>query len=86
VAGKKLSEEAVEVPAKEEDRILRMREVAEMLTMGEAAMYRFRAEGRGPRSFRVAGRVCYRESEVKRWLAEQERLEDERLRRMGVAG
>jgi predicted DNA-binding transcriptional regulator AlpA len=86
VAGKRLHETAVEVPVEEADRILRVREVAQRLRLSEAAMYRARAEGRGPRSFRVNGRVMYRESEVRRWLAEQERLETERLGRIGVAG
>jgi predicted DNA-binding transcriptional regulator AlpA len=69
------------------DRILRLPEVAEITTLDESTLYQMRAQGRGPRSFKLGSRVAYRESSVRSWLAEQEKAEDDRLNRIQqVAG
>jgi predicted DNA-binding transcriptional regulator AlpA len=62
-----------------QDRILRLPEVAEMLTLEPQTLYAMRSEGRGPKSFKLGGRVVYRESAVREWLQELEQAEDERL-------
>jgi predicted DNA-binding transcriptional regulator AlpA len=77
-------EVAKEAAAK--DRILRLPQVAEMTTLAEQTLYALRARGEGPRSFKIGGRVAYRESAVREWLAEQEQAEQERLNRMRIAG
>lgn len=41
----------------------------------------YRSAGRGPRSFRLAGRVRYRRADVLAWIAQQEQA----TRRGGVA-
>ena len=61
------------------DRILRLPEVAEMLELEPQTLYAMRSQGRGPKSFKLAGRVVYRESSVTEWIAQQEAAEDERL-------
>ncbi len=42
----------------------------------------FRSTGKGPASFRLAGRVRYRRSDVERWITDQERA----TRRGGASG
>jgi predicted DNA-binding transcriptional regulator AlpA len=64
------------------DRILRLPEVAEMLELEPQTLYAMRSQGRGPRSFKLAGRVVYRESAVHEWIAQSEQAEDERLARI----
>ena len=64
------------------DRILRMPEVSEMTTLAEQTLYSMRAKGTGPRSFKLGGRVAYRESAVLEWLAQQEQAEEARLKRL----
>jgi predicted DNA-binding transcriptional regulator AlpA len=89
VVAKRLHEAAVEVVANEaaaKDRILRLPEAAQMIALAEQTMYALRARGEGPPSFKIGGRVVYRESAVREWLAEQEQAEQDRLHRLGVAG
>jgi hypothetical protein len=39
----------------------------------EGTLRYFRSTGKGPASFRLAGRIRYRRSEVLSWIADQER-------------
>ena len=66
----------------EKDRILRLPEVSEITSFAVQTLYELRAQGRGPRSFKLGGRVAYRESAVRAWLEEQEQAEQERLNRL----
>jgi predicted DNA-binding transcriptional regulator AlpA len=47
-------------------------EVAEMTTLAESTLYDWRAKEKGPRSFKLNGRVVYIEREVVEWIAAQQ--------------
>lgn len=47
-------------------------EVAEQLRRPEATLRYWRYLGTGPRSFKMRGRVFYRQSDVDSWLAHEE--------------
>jgi predicted DNA-binding transcriptional regulator AlpA len=54
------------------DTLLSSEEVADRLGLTVATLWNWRWRGKGPASFKVGGRLRYRDSEVQRWLAEQE--------------
>ncbi len=57
----------------ERDDLLTTREVADYLNRPAGTLRQWRHRRYGPRGFLLGGIVMYRESEVDRWLAEQER-------------
>lgn len=58
----------------ENDRLLTTSQVAEWINTPATTLRWWRSQGIGPNGFRLGRRkVMYRESEVIRWLAEQER-------------
>ena len=57
-------------------------DVAKVTGIPVGTLRYFRSTGKGPASFRLAGRVRYRRSEVLGWIADQERA----TRRGGVCG
>lgn len=59
-------------------RLLTLRETAERLGLSETTLYGWRVHREGPPSFRMGGRVRYREADVERWIAEQEARDDTR--------
>lgn len=54
------------------ERLLRVKEVAEMFGVTPGALYAWRAKDRGPESFKLGNVVVYREDQVLAYLAEQE--------------
>lgn len=60
--------------------LMSTREVEAEFGIPEGTLRYYRATGVGPASFRLAGRVRYRRSQVLAWVAEQERA----TRRGGV--
>jgi predicted DNA-binding transcriptional regulator AlpA len=69
----------------ETDRLLESPEVEEMTTLAVQTLRRMRMYGQGPPSFKLGGKVVYRESAVRQWIAEQEAAEQERLSRLHQA-
>jgi predicted DNA-binding transcriptional regulator AlpA len=55
-----------------EDRLYTIAETAAIMQKAVATLYNMRSRGEGPESIRVAGRVMYRASALRRWLEEQE--------------
>jgi predicted DNA-binding transcriptional regulator AlpA len=68
------------------DPLLTLPQVVELTQLAPATLYNLRARGEGPASFRVAGRVRYRQSAVDAWLAQQEQAEQDRLDRITELG
>lgn len=52
-------------------RLLTVQQLHEQWGIAEATFYSWRKQGRGPRSFKVGGRVVYDAAEVDAWLEEQ---------------
>jgi excisionase family DNA binding protein len=50
------------------DRLMTTAELAEKLRTPGQTLYKWRAEGRGPRSRKVGRRLLYAESDVEAWL------------------
>lgn len=59
----------------EADRLLDVPEVARRTTVKPSTLYSWRAAGIGPKSFRLCGRVVYRESVVRAWIDAREAAE-----------
>lgn len=55
----------------EVDRLLTVDELAEMIQIPKATLYKWRSEGTGPPGMRLGKYVRYRRSEVERWIDEQ---------------
>ena len=53
------------------DRLLTMPEVAQRLNRPIGTLRDWRKKNRGPRSYRIEGRIMYRESEVEAWVTAQ---------------
>jgi len=54
------------------ERLLTLREVADMLGVSEPTVYGWRYRGEGPLGYRInGGRVRYRESDVLAWVEQQ---------------
>jgi predicted DNA-binding transcriptional regulator AlpA len=53
-------------------RLLTVKEVAAMTTLAESTLFDWRAQGKGPRSFKFGARVVYDEAEVLEWIAAQQ--------------
>lgn len=51
--------------------LLTLPEVSEMLRTPAATLRFWRHKGTGPRSFRVGGRVLYKQADVQAWLEQQ---------------
>jgi predicted DNA-binding transcriptional regulator AlpA len=56
----------------EPDGLMTVDEVATETTIATATLYSWRALGTGPKSFKLGGRVVYRRSDVRAWIAAQE--------------
>lgn len=52
-------------------KIMTMAEVSEALRTPQATCRYWRHVGKGPKSFKVGGRVMYRAEDVEAWLQEQ---------------
>jgi predicted DNA-binding transcriptional regulator AlpA len=63
--------------AAEDDRILVILDASEMTRIAVQTLRRMRMEGSGPPSFKLGGKVVYRESAVRQWIAEQEAAAEE---------
>lgn len=50
--------------------LLKPDEVAELLGIPKATLYRWRVDSKGPRGIRVGKHLRFRQSEVDRWLDE----------------
>jgi predicted DNA-binding transcriptional regulator AlpA len=68
------------------DPLLTLPQVSELTGLAHQTLYGLRSRGEGPPSFRVAGRIRYRQSAVEAWLQAQERAEQDRLSRLRIAG
>jgi predicted DNA-binding transcriptional regulator AlpA len=55
----------------DEDRLIRIPEVSRITGFAPNTLRAWRHRKVGPRSFRVAGAVMYRETDVREWLAQQ---------------
>jgi len=55
-----------------EDRLLTLADVAERLQISIGTLYDWRTIGRGPRGIKVGAQVRVRESELERWLTENQ--------------
>jgi predicted DNA-binding transcriptional regulator AlpA len=53
------------------DRILSITETSEWTTVPVPTLRYFRSKSTGPKSFKLAGRVRYKESDVEAWIQEQ---------------
>lgn len=53
------------------ENLLTLPEVAEILRRTPRQLRWMRTQGTGPRSANLAGRIMYREGDVKQWIAEQ---------------
>lgn len=53
------------------DDLSTIEEVAEQLRRPVGTLRQWRAKGKGPRSFRVGGRLMYRSADVEEWLRTQ---------------
>ncbi|MGV0624971.1 helix-turn-helix transcriptional regulator [Mycolicibacter minnesotensis] len=56
-----------------DDKIIGTDEVSAMTKIPKGTLRYFRSTNQGPSSFTLGRRVVYRQSEVERWIAEQER-------------
>lgn len=56
-------------------RLLSVDDLCELFPHKRNTFYSWRARGKGPRSLKIGGRVCYREADVIAWL-EAEREKD----------
>jgi excisionase family DNA binding protein len=61
---------AVAAPVSEEP-LITLAEVAQRLGISIQTLYAFRKHGRGPRGYRIGGRVQFRWSEVDAWVQQQ---------------
>lgn len=55
----------------DDDKILRIDDVAEMTGIPEPTLRRWRIEGRGPRAGKFGKRLVYRRSDVRAWIDDQ---------------
>lgn len=62
------------VATTEDDPLLTTTEVAKRTRTPAGTLGYWRSIDKGPRSFRIGRRVAYRESDVERWIDEQEKL------------
>lgn len=53
------------------DRLMTLSEVAEMLGVPVATLYRWRHRGEGPRGYRIGRHVRYRRAAVDAWVETQ---------------
>lgn len=53
------------------ERLLRIEQVTDVTGVPEATLRWKRHMGEGPRSFKLAGRVVYKESDVEAWVEAQ---------------
>ena len=53
------------------EKLMTPQEVAEYLAVPQRNLYRWRAEGTGPRAAKVGKHLRYRRADVERWLDEQ---------------
>jgi predicted DNA-binding transcriptional regulator AlpA len=56
------------------EKLLTLTEVADLLRIPVATLRYWRAKGSGPRGFHVGRKVIYTQTEVLRWIAEQEQV------------
>lgn len=61
------------------DRILNIKQAAEMLSLSENTLRWMRHNGTGPKSFKLGKRISYRESDLDAYVEEQIAHEDRRL-------
>lgn len=54
------------------DNLLTVEEVADELRVPAGTFRSWRAQGRGPRSFKIGRRVVYRRADIEAWLVKQE--------------
>lgn len=59
------------------DRLMTLAEVAEATRRPLATLRYWRHRGEGPRSFKLGGRLVYRETDVAAWLEEQYRADQD---------
>lgn len=62
-----------------DDKIVTIKQAAEMLHISENTLRWMRHVGTGPRSFKVGRRISYLESDLTAYVAAQIAVEDERL-------
>lgn len=55
------------------EKLLTVKEVAELLGVPVSTVYQWRYQGEGPPSLKLGRHVRYRPSDVEAWLKEQER-------------
>lgn len=54
-----------------EDQLLTVKDVAALTHIGVSTLHTWRHRGVGPPSFKLVGRVVYRESELLAWITDQ---------------
>lgn len=63
-----MEEPTAAVPAVD---LLRIREVQALTTIPVSTLRYLRAEGKGPRSFKLGGRIVYKRQDVLDWVQQQ---------------
>jgi excisionase family DNA binding protein len=53
------------------ERLLTIRDVAELLGVTVDTLYQWRYRHEGPTGYRIGGRIRYRRGEVEEWISEQ---------------
>lgn len=59
------------IAAVQESDLIRIREVHALTTIPVSTLRYLRNEGKGPRSFKLAGRIVYKRQDVLDWIEEQ---------------
>lgn len=52
--------------------LLTVKDVAALTTLAESTLFDWRAKSKGPRSFKLNGRVVYAEQDVLDWIGQQQ--------------
>lgn len=58
------------VNLKELERLVTIKDVSDLTGFATSSLYTMRHEGRGPKGYRIGGRVRYRLSDVLAWIEE----------------